>query len=117
MKMLFINKCNLIFQTLDVRDNQDLVMPPKPAEMRKDKEFYNIDFSLNNQLRLAGAPTAQAATSPQRMFLSIITILVIDKFYNNFLISVDYPVAVDSIYFRNGSQVGIVIAFFPNLDM
>ena len=42
-------------------------MPPKPAELRKDKEFYNIDFSLNNQLRLAGAPSAQATTSPQRM--------------------------------------------------
>ena len=41
-------------------------MPPKPAEMTRDKEFYNIDFSLNNQLRLAGAPTANTATSPQR---------------------------------------------------
>ena len=41
-------------------------MPPKPAEMTQDKVFYNIDFSLNNQLRLAGAPTAAAATSPQR---------------------------------------------------
>lgn len=45
-------------QTLDVRDNPDLVMPPKPAEMKKSFEYYNIDFSLNNQLRLAGAPTA-----------------------------------------------------------
>lgn len=33
-------------------------MPPKPAEMKKSFEYYNIDFSLNNQLRLAGAPTA-----------------------------------------------------------
>lgn len=45
-------------QTLDVRDNPDLVMPPKPSEMKKTFEYYNIDFSLNNQLRLAGAPTA-----------------------------------------------------------
>ncbi|XP_060578939.1 protein flightless-1 homolog isoform X2 [Ruditapes philippinarum] len=76
LKKLLLNSNRLItlpdilhllpeLETLDVRDNPDLVMPPKPAEMRKDKEFYNIDFSLNNQLRLAGAPTAQAATSPQ----------------------------------------------------
>ncbi|XP_022317949.2 protein flightless-1 homolog isoform X3 [Crassostrea virginica] len=45
-------------ETLDVRDNPDLVMPPKPSEMKKTFEYYNIDFSLNNQLRLAGAPTA-----------------------------------------------------------
>ena len=43
-------------------------MPPKPAELRRDKEFYNIDFSLNNQLRLAGAPAAATQTSPQRKF-------------------------------------------------
>lgn len=42
-------------QTLDVRDNPDLVMPPKPAEMRNSMEYYNIDFSLNTQLQLAGA--------------------------------------------------------------
>ncbi|ESO93458.1 hypothetical protein LOTGIDRAFT_145300, partial [Lottia gigantea] len=42
-------------ETLDVRENPDLVMPPKPAELRKDLSFYNIDFSLNNQLQLAGA--------------------------------------------------------------
>lgn len=59
----------VVWQTLDVRANPDLVMPPKPAELTRDKEFYNIDFSLNNQLRLAGAPSAQAATSPQRMCL------------------------------------------------
>jgi len=44
-------------------------MPPKPAELRKDKEYYNIDFSLNNQLRLAGAPTAAADKSPSRKLL------------------------------------------------
>ncbi|XP_060063340.1 protein flightless-1 homolog [Ylistrum balloti] len=54
-------------ETLDVRDNPGLVMPPKPAELRKNHEFYNIDFSLNNQLRLAGAPTAPSADqSPQQ---------------------------------------------------
>ena len=45
------------FQTLDVRENHDLVMPPKPAELMlgAGAEYYNIDFSLQNQLRLAGA--------------------------------------------------------------
>lgn len=31
-------------------------MPPKPTNMATDGlQFYNIDFSLQNQLRLAGA--------------------------------------------------------------
>lgn len=50
-------------QTLDLRDNPDLVMPPKPAQSQRGAglEFYNIDFSLQHQLRLAGAaaPTVQ----------------------------------------------------------
>nr|XP_022915858.1 protein flightless-1 isoform X2 [Onthophagus taurus] len=43
--------------SLDLRDNPELVMPPKPHEMSKGAglEFYNIDFSLQNQLRQAGA--------------------------------------------------------------
>jgi hypothetical protein len=42
---------------VDLRNNPDLIMPPKPAEMTRGAglEFYNIDFSLQNQLRLAGA--------------------------------------------------------------
>ncbi|CAG9864201.1 unnamed protein product [Phyllotreta striolata] len=42
---------------LDLRNNPDLIMPPKPVEATKGAgiEFYNIDFSLQNQLRLAGA--------------------------------------------------------------
>lgn len=42
---------------LDLKDNPDLVMPPKPQETKKGSgvEFYNIDFSLQHQLRLAGA--------------------------------------------------------------
>ena len=44
-------------QSLDVRGNPDLVMPPKPPERPEGSgiEFYNIDFSLQHQLRLAGA--------------------------------------------------------------
>ncbi|XP_071129219.1 protein flightless-1 homolog isoform X5 [Mytilus edulis] len=55
-------------ETLDVRENQGLVMPPKPADIRKGNEYYNIDFSLNTQLRLAGAPAPPTAdqSPPQK---------------------------------------------------
>jgi Leucine-rich repeat (LRR) protein len=45
-------------EVLDLKDNPELVMPPKPSEAvvsGRDVRFYNIDFSLQNQLRLAGA--------------------------------------------------------------
>ena len=47
---------------LVVQGNPDLVMPPKPMELMKGSgvEFYNIDFSLQNQLRLAGASVPQS---------------------------------------------------------
>ncbi|XP_054155123.1 protein flightless-1-like [Oppia nitens] len=45
-------------KVLDLSNNPDLIMPPKPSEYAKKMECYNIDFSLNNQLRLAGAPNA-----------------------------------------------------------
>ncbi|XP_048575726.1 protein flightless-1 homolog isoform X2 [Nematostella vectensis] len=44
---------------LDVRNNPELEMPSKPVpdELGSGAEFYNIDFSLQNQLRIAtGAP-------------------------------------------------------------
>ncbi|KAK2510157.1 LOW QUALITY PROTEIN: hypothetical protein MC885_017836, partial [Smutsia gigantea] len=46
-------------EVLDVRENPNLVMPPKPAD--RAAEWYNIDFSLQNQLRLAGASPATVA--------------------------------------------------------
>lgn len=47
---------------LDLRDNPELIMPAKPMEMQRGDgvEFYNIDFSLQNQLRLAGAAPASS---------------------------------------------------------
>jgi hypothetical protein len=43
-------------EVLDLSNNPDLIMPPKPTNMATDGlQFYNIDFSLQNQLRLAGA--------------------------------------------------------------
>lgn len=48
-------------QVLDVRENPSLVMPPKPADPAA--EWYNIDFSLQNQLQLAGASPATVAAA------------------------------------------------------
>lgn len=51
---------------LDLRNNPELVMPNKPIEMKKGDgvEFYNIDFSLQNQLRLAGAQIPPSVATP-----------------------------------------------------
>nr|XP_056722154.1 protein flightless-1 homolog [Euleptes europaea] len=48
-------------EILDVRENPNLVMPPKPVD--RTSEWYNIDFSLQNQLRLAGASPATVAAA------------------------------------------------------
>ena len=44
-----------------------MVMPPKPMEMMKGAgvEFYNIDFSLQHQLRLAGASVPKSVAEQQ----------------------------------------------------
>lgn len=50
---------------IDLRNNPELVMPPKPpmeAQRGDGLEFYNIDFSLQNQLRLSGASESQPPT-------------------------------------------------------
>lgn len=44
-----------------MRENPNLVMPPKPVD--RTSEWYNIDFSLQNQLRLAGASPATVAAA------------------------------------------------------
>ena len=54
--------------TLDLKGNPELIMPPKPAEMKKGAgvEFYNIDFSLQHQLRLAGASVPKSIAELQQ---------------------------------------------------
>ena len=54
-------------ETLDLKGNPELIMPPKPAEMKKGAgvEFYNIDFSLQHQLRLAGASVPKSIAEQQ----------------------------------------------------
>nr|XP_033819549.1 protein flightless-1 homolog [Geotrypetes seraphini] len=72
LKKLVLNKNRLVtlpeavhflteLEVLDVRDNPSLVMPPKPVD--RTSEWYNIDFSLQNQLRLAGASPATVAAA------------------------------------------------------
>lgn len=55
-------------ERLDLRDNPNLVMPPKPTEVQRGSgiEFYNIDFSLQHQLRLAGAKVPALAQTASR---------------------------------------------------
>uniref|UniRef100_A0A914HBG3 Gelsolin-like domain-containing protein n=1 Tax=Globodera rostochiensis TaxID=31243 RepID=A0A914HBG3_GLORO len=48
---------------LDLHNNPDLVMPPKPSDKEKAMAFYNIDFSLSNQLRLAGQSPGSSVDS------------------------------------------------------
>ncbi|XP_074638252.1 protein flightless-1 homolog [Acropora palmata] len=46
-------------EELDTRNNPELEMPPKPVpdELGSGPEFYNVDFTLQTQLRMAtGAP-------------------------------------------------------------
>ncbi|XP_034449276.1 protein flightless-1 homolog [Hippoglossus hippoglossus] len=72
LKKLVLNKNRLVtlpeaihfltdLEVLDVRENPNLVMPPKPVD--RAAECYNIDFSLQNQLRLAGASPATVAAA------------------------------------------------------
>uniref|UniRef100_A0A2K6G303 Protein flightless-1 homolog n=1 Tax=Propithecus coquereli TaxID=379532 RepID=A0A2K6G303_PROCO len=72
LRKLVLNKNRLVtlpeaihflteIEVLDVRENPNLVMPPKPAD--RAAEWYNIDFSLQNQLRLAGASPATVAAA------------------------------------------------------
>ncbi|CAG5045121.1 unnamed protein product [Parnassius apollo] len=51
-------------ESLQLHGNPDLVMPPKPVEQPKGAglQYYNIDFSLQAQLQLAGAATAEPTT-------------------------------------------------------
>ncbi|KAI1292098.1 Protein flightless-1 [Halotydeus destructor] len=49
--------------SLELGGNPDLIMPPKPMEYQylskgSGMQYYNVDFSLNTQLRLVGAPVA-----------------------------------------------------------
>lgn len=49
-------------------------MPPKPTSMVTDGlQFYNIDFSLQNQLRLAGAVVPNSI-QPSQGILCLINI-------------------------------------------
>ncbi|XP_074600269.1 FLII actin remodeling protein [Brevipalpus obovatus] len=56
-------------EVLDLSGNPDLIMPPKPPEYQyyskgSGIEYYNIDFSLKTQLRMAGAVAPKSISSP-----------------------------------------------------
>ncbi|XP_045498777.1 protein flightless-1 [Colias croceus] len=50
-------------ESLQLHGNPELVMPPKPVERPKGSglQYYNVDFSLQTQLQLAGAATPELA--------------------------------------------------------
>lgn len=54
-------------ESLQLHGNPDLVMPPKPVERQRGAglQYYNIDFSLQTQLQLAGAATPELS-APNR---------------------------------------------------
>lgn len=74
--------------SLDLRNNPDLHMPPKPLDPQRGSgvEFYNIDFSLQHQLRLAGAyvPTPVTQNSKWNIFNLIFNRLINIPQLNNF---------------------------------
>ncbi|XP_026739466.1 protein flightless-1 [Trichoplusia ni] len=51
-------------ESLQLHGNPELVMPPKPVERPRGAglQYYNIDFSLQAQLQLAGAATNEPTT-------------------------------------------------------
>ena len=48
---------------LDVRNNPQLVMPPKPSQHSQRSAYYNIDFSLEAQKKAAGQATTSSSLS------------------------------------------------------
>ncbi|VIO90379.1 Flightless-I protein homolog, putative [Brugia malayi] len=50
---------------LDLHNNDGLVLPPKPNEENRSLAFYNVDFSLANQMKLAGqSPSSSVSSVP-----------------------------------------------------
>lgn len=50
---------------LDLHNNDGLIIPPRPNEQKKALAFYNIDFSLANQMKLAGqSPSSSVSSVP-----------------------------------------------------
>lgn len=45
------NGLRQLFHSYFVRSNDGLVLPPKPNEENRALGFYNIDFSLTNQVK------------------------------------------------------------------
>lgn len=53
-------------ETLELSNNPDLEMPPRTfSDSTRNPEFYNVDFSLDTQRRLAGDPDCAKLTNQQ----------------------------------------------------
>lgn len=65
---------HLLFQKLDIRDNPDLTMPPKPVQQVKGSgaEWYNIDFDPEILKKGAVVSSAQVIKG-QRLLLHVTT--------------------------------------------
>lgn len=65
-------------------------MPPKPTEVQRGSgiEFYNIDFSLQHQLRLAGAnvPVPIQTASMYMQYFPLIYIYILFLKYSIILL-------------------------------
>lgn len=63
---------------LDVRENPNLIFPPRPAEaLEPSLEFYKVNFDINVQLRKAGANVPMPAEqSPGKLQLAYFVYLL-----------------------------------------
>lgn len=52
-------------ESIETRGNPDFKAPPKPNPQALSNAYYNIDFSLQHQLRLASAAGTVALSTPQ----------------------------------------------------
>lgn len=94
-------------QELDLSGNPDLIVPPKPADLQKGAglAFYNIDFSLGHQMRLAGSMTHQDTPSPGTRFCPVLRNRITKKNIFVIVVPVRDPVA-RKIRLRTGRVKG-----------
>lgn len=79
-------------------------MPPKPVD--RAAEWYNIDFSLQNQLRLAGASPATVAAAGGGACEVKGACILFFFFHLYFIVSSDLNVCVDMSRFQPTRSLG-----------
>lgn len=58
-------------KVLDLNNNPNLILPPKPTELQVNKSMYNIDFTLANQLKKTSTATSNGFTAASGGFVII----------------------------------------------